>query len=791
MDPSFGKDQRIGGHDSGALRLALNAILVALICAVSTEIGFAIKFPPYYISPLWPTGAILFSVLVVAPIRHWWLYILAAYFTSVLRDASAGFPAAATLFIIAGIGEFLIAAVGVRQFANGIQAFESLRGKLIYILVAVLFAPFVSAFVAAFAGATGNYWFYWRSWFLAEALAYLTLAPAILTSIDAARSAQWNVSPARALEAGLIGCALVGICLRVFDWPLAGEGNIPALVYLPLPLLLWSAVRFGPLGANFSLLTITCLSIFGAVRGYGPFTTSSPAENVLALQLFLATISIPIMFLAALIQEGREKTRVLGESEARFRSLADSAPVLIWMSGPDKGCTYFSKGWLDFTGRTLAQDLGIGWTENVHPEDLVRCLAIYEIAFNARRAFSMEYRLRRHDGQFRWVWDRGIPRVAPDGAFFGYIGCVDDINERKRIEQALQTSESRYRALFENANDAIFLETEDDDIVEVNERACELLGYSREELLAMKVPDLQAPEVKGQVGTVIKDEMTKHREDPFEAVEIHRDGTRIPVEISNSAIEDNGRRLVLSIVRDVTQRHRAEEGLRQSQRELQSLSGQLLQAQETERRRIARELHDDLNQNLALLSVELDLLGQKQPGSLDQLRLSTQELSARVKQLSSVVHNLSHQLHPAKLEQLGLVAAIRGLCKELSQSYGLAIEFTPDEALPQIPIDVALCLYRIAQEALQNVVKHSGARRAELRLFVTEGRVGLQVTDDGTGFDPSVVNAKEGLGLVSMRERLRSLDGEIAIARGPMGGTQIDVKVPLAEITLAKGALKA
>src|SRR5262249_19692925 len=154
---------------------------------------------------------------------------------------------------------------------------------------------------------------------------------------------------------------------------------------------------------------------------------------------------------------------------------------------------------------------------------------------------------------YRWVWDRGIPRFAADGTFFGYIGCVDDITERRRTEQALQTSESRYRALFENANDAIFLENEDDDIVAVNQRACELLGYSREELLSMKVPDLQAPEVKGRLGAVIKGELANHQDNIFEGLDIHRSGARIPVEIANSVIEDNGRRLVLSIVRDITE----------------------------------------------------------------------------------------------------------------------------------------------------------------------------------------------------------------------------------------------
>ena len=124
---------------------------------------------------LWPTIAILFAVLVVTPVRDWWAYFLAAYFMSVINDARAGFPISAMLFVVAGLVEVSIAAVGVRQFAGGVRSFDSLRGLMTYIAVAVVLAPFVSAFVAAFAGPAASYWFYWRVWFLSESLAYLTL----------------------------------------------------------------------------------------------------------------------------------------------------------------------------------------------------------------------------------------------------------------------------------------------------------------------------------------------------------------------------------------------------------------------------------------------------------------------------------------------------------------------------------------------------------------------------------------------------------------------------------------
>ena len=209
------------------------------------------------------------------------------------------------------------------------------------------------------------------------------------------------------------------------------------------------------------------------------------------------------------------------------------------------------------------------------------------------------------------------------------------------------------------------------------------------------------------------------------------------------------------------------------------MTGRLLLAQETERRRIARELHDDLNQDLALLAVHLDLLGQRPQQSGVELAGRMKEMADRVKRLTSAVHDLSTELHPSKLEQLGIEAAIRGLCKELPQAHGLTIEFAALPVPPTIPDDTALCLYRIAQEALRNVVKHSGARRARVELGGDEGGVSLRIADEGSGFDGGTPRGKGGLGLVSMRERLLLIGGSITIDSRPSVGTRIDVHVPL------------
>jgi signal transduction histidine kinase len=237
--------------------------------------------------------------------------------------------------------------------------------------------------------------------------------------------------------------------------------------------------------------------------------------------------------------------------------------------------------------------------------------------------------------------------------------------------------------------------------------------------------------------------------------------------------------LIVGLLLERAHRRSTERALQISQRELQELSGSLIGAQEGERRRIARELHDDFNQTLALITVEMEMLRQKLPALNGELRPRIEQLAARIQGLSSAIHELSHKLHPLALEQLGLVSAIRSLCKEVSQSHGLTVDFTADNAATTIPPDTALCLYRIVQESLRNVVRHSGAQRAEVILQQNKNAISLRIADAGSGFDAERLDGKRGLGFISMVERLRLVGGTIQIDSGPSRGTQIVVTVPL------------
>jgi len=349
-------------------------------------------------------------------------------------------------------------------------------------------------------------------------------------------------------------------------------------------------------------------------------------------------------------------------------------------------------------------------------------------------------------------------------------------------------ADKQYWHVIETAPNGMLMVRADGLMTMANAQAEKLFGYSSKELLGQPV-EMLVPER-------FRTQHSGHRQRFSASPEVRvmgagrelfgrrKDGSEFPVEIALSPVQPGTRPLVLATIADISLRKQAEEGLRQSQIELRILTGQLLQARETEARRIARELHDDLGQGLALLTVKMDLLRQKPPDDSDQLGARMQELLAQVRQLSSSVHNLSHQLHPSKLEQFGLVAAIGDLCRELAHNHGLKIEFTHDQMPTAIAPDVAVCLYRIAQEALRNALKHSGAQQAEVALRGTEDAISLRIIDYGRGFDFRQIQGKSGLGLVSMRERVRHLGGEVTIDSRPLRGTTVHVRVPLRETVM-------
>jgi PAS domain S-box-containing protein len=239
---------------------------------------------------------------------------------------------------------------------------------------------------------------------------------------------------ARHAEALMLFLTLPFAARIAYTKGIGGPGLIDPLGYIPYPLLMWAAIRFGPAGASCALSIVSVLLVAAAL---GPAAVSrlGAIDSILSVQLYIFVIAIPIMALAVLIEQQRSTEESFRESERRFRIMADTAPVMIWMSGRDKLCSFFNASWLAFTGRSMEQELGDGWAKGVHPEDLNRCLQTYSSSFDARQKFQMEYRLRRADGEYRWLLDDGIPLFEPGGLFAGYIGSCTDITELRRAQQ--------------------------------------------------------------------------------------------------------------------------------------------------------------------------------------------------------------------------------------------------------------------------------------------------------------------------------------------------------------------
>jgi PAS domain S-box-containing protein len=225
---------------------------------------------------------------------------------------------------------------------------------------------------------------------------------------------------------------------------------------------------------------------------------------------------------------------------------------------------------------------------------------------------------------------------------------------------------------------------------------------------------------------------------------------------------------ILIFAEDITPRKQMEEAI-------SSISRKLIESQEQERARIGRELHDDINQRLALLAVELERL-QDDPS---ELRTHVQELRKQLIEISNDVQGLSHELHSSKLEYLGALRAMKGWCREFGERQGIQIEFKSFEANISLPREIGLCLFRVLQEALHNAAKYSGVKRIEVEVREDSSEIHLLVSDLGRGFDLETATQGRGLGLTSMQERVRLINGIIEIQSKPMGGTIVNVRVPL------------
>ncbi len=541
-----------------ALRRVCAALVVAIAYYIGAQIGFGLTFQPHPVSTLWPPNSILFAALLLSPVRSWWLLLLATFPAHLLVQLNAQIPVTMMLsWFVSNCSEALIGASILRYLTKSKMSLDNTYHVGMFILVAFL-APFLSSFIdAAFVmlNRFGNspFWDVFRLRFFSNVLASLTLVPLILTFWHGEIPKFGSVGWKRYLEISLL---VTGLLIVGWITQEAEPNRTPALLYLPLPFLLWAAIRFGPRGSSAVLLFVSIFEIWIAIHGHGPFASQSAEWNALSVQLFLILASMPLLFLAALIKE------------------------------------------------------------------------------------------------------------------------------RERAQQAALQKEER----LEFALDAA-------------QRASQALSVSQEKL-------------------------------------------------------------------------------RQSHHQVRNLLGKLIDAQESERRRISRQLHDDLNQKIASLSMGISQLKRKIPVQETALVVELDQLRDNAATLTNDVRTLSHQLHPAVLEHLGLVTALESYISNFNLEEQIDVKLNAEIGTDRIPFQVSICLYRVAIEALRNVARHSGATSAAISLTRSDGVIELQVSDSGNGFDVETFKNGGGLGLISVEERLRLLQGRCEIYSAPGRGTTLVVTVP-------------
>jgi len=477
------------------------------------------------------------------------------------------------------------------------------------------------------------------------------------------------------------------------------------------------------------------------------------------------------------VSERLQIERALRESEHKFRLVADTVSSAIWLL-QDNRFVYFNREFERLTGYSREEMLSMDPWDLIDPDFRAENFARAQARLAGEPVPSRyQFAIRAKNGELRWLdFSAALTEFNGKPAI---LASALDVSAARRAEQELKEHAMYMDALISNVPLGIVIKDENQLVRFCNPAFEQMFLYTQAEIQGKNLDDLIAPHDK-QEAAQLSHAVQKGGVVHTTARRRRKDGTLLDVELYGVKVY-SGKSFVgaFAIYQDITERRKSEE-------KLIALRNRLARAQEEERARIARDLHDDAGQRLALLSIDLEQLKQ---ASLDLKSSLAQQLEALVKaasEITSDVHNVSRRLHPSQVELLGLASALSNFCKDFAARNGMEIVFVDTGVHQKPPQDAALCLFRVAQEAIRNVQKHSGTRRALVQLDEITGSMRLRVSDQGEGFDPHSADLPQGLGLLSMQERLHSLGGELFIHSRPGGGTCIEACIPLFAVVISE-----
>ena len=554
-----------------------------------------------------------------------------------------------------------------------------------------------------------------------------------------------------------------------------------------------------PLKPNFPIVGIGASA--GGLAAFDAFFSGMPLDKE---PTALETSVIPgaIAELLGHIMESKRAEKALRESEVNYRTLADSGQALIWTSKTDKLCDYFNKVWLNFTGRTMEEEFGNGWGEGVHPEDFQRCLDIYVTAFDKRETFSMDYRLRRHDGEYRWIQDDGCPRYNLNGSFIGYISYCLDVTERKEAEEKLGKSEQLFHSLVETSQDIIWKCDVEGRWTYLNLAAEQVFGYELDEMIGKKFFEFQTPvhaeHALTQFNRLLEGEAIWH----FESTFIAKSGDEIHLVI-NAVIWTDGNDNIIGAsgtAHDITERKRLEAELRQARADAETAN----HAKSGFLSTMSHEIRTPLSAMLG----NIELL----EGSL--LTPSQQECLKDCKSASHILLRVINdvldfsKIEAGKLELGNETFSVSSMSRQLVRMFsttakqkGLDLTISLADDLPEYIRCDQQRLRQIISNLLSNAIKFTRQGRvsleitheqgtkstALLRIVVSDTGVGIPVDKHEYIFD-SFTQVEDfstrnvggtGLGLPICRRLLALMGGSITVVSVPGEGSVFTVVLPV------------